>query len=88
VSAGVAYDSTPVDDDDRTISFAVDETWRVAAGAHYDMSAATALRFGYVLAWGGDVPLDQSRGPLAGRLSGTFAAAALHFFVISVRWAH
>jgi hypothetical protein len=36
------------------------------------------------LMWGGNLPMDVNRGPLAGRVAGEYPNAAIH--VVSVTW--
>jgi long-subunit fatty acid transport protein len=40
LSAGIAYDSSMVDDKDRTPDLPTGESWRFGLGARYDWSAA------------------------------------------------
>ena len=86
VSAGFAYDSSPVKDEDRTLDFALGQTFRFGAGAQWQVNAPMKLGFAYELAWGGTIPVDQFRGPLAGRVSGEFRNSALHFFALNLEW--
>jgi hypothetical protein len=37
-------------------------------------------------AWGGSLPMDQERGPLAGRIAGSYDDSAMHFLTASLRW--
>ena len=41
---------------------------------------------GYTFGWSGDLPVDQFRGPLVGRVSGEFASSALHFLAVGFEW--
>ena len=86
VTAGVAYDSTPVEDVDRSIAFPLGESYRFGAGALWQVSLPVQLGFGYELMWMGDLPVDQRRGPLAGRVSGAFESSAIHFIALNVEW--
>ena len=86
VTAGIAYDSTPVEDVDRTLAFALGDTRRVGAGLLWQVSVPVQLGFAYELVWMGDLPVDQMRGPLAGRVSGVFESSALHFLALNLEW--
>jgi long-chain fatty acid transport protein len=86
VTAGVAYDSTPVEDENRTLSFALGEAYRFGAGVLWQVSVPVQLGFAYELAWTGDLPVDQRRGPLAGRVSGVYKSTAIHFLAFNVEW--
>jgi long-chain fatty acid transport protein len=63
LTAGVAYDSSMVDDDDRTPDLPLGEQWRFGLGASYDWSENLALGLGYTFLWGGDLDMDVNRGP-------------------------
>lgn len=82
-NAGISYDSSMVEDVDRTLDLPVGASWRFGVGATYAKSDSTALRFGYELVWQGDLDVDVNRGPLSGRVSGVFKDTAIHFFAIS-----
>ena len=83
---GVAYDSSCVEDADRTPTLPVGESWRFGFGTSRIMNDHLELGLNYDLAWGGTMPVDQERGPLAGRLSGEYADTALHFVGASLKW--
>jgi long-chain fatty acid transport protein len=59
-SVGVAYESSPADDDVRTIDFAVDESWRFSAAyGHFD-ETRRGWSVGTTLAVFGDAKVDQT----------------------------
>ena len=63
--AGVAIDETPVPDDTRTPRLPdSDRTW-VAIGAHWQISPALLMDFGYAHLFSDTVPLDQDAGSVA-----------------------
>ncbi len=43
-------------------------------------------RGAYELAWSGDIDMGVARGPLAGRVSGTYEDAALHVVTLGIEW--
>ncbi|HEY7746085.1 MAG TPA: outer membrane protein transport protein [Desulfuromonadales bacterium] len=86
LTGGVAYDSSMLDDEERSPAMPVGESWRFALGTRYDWSKDVTLGAAYELAWGGDLDLDVERGPLAGRVSGTYENAALHVVSLNVDW--
>jgi long-chain fatty acid transport protein len=53
LTAGVAYDSSMVDDKDRTPDLPLGEAWRFGLGARYDWSKKLALGVGYTFLWSG-----------------------------------
>lgn len=83
---GFAYDSSAVSDGDRTVDFAVGEAYRVGAGVQWKVGEAIELGAAYEFVWSGDLPVDQERGPLAGRVTGEFEDVALHFFAFNLSW--
>jgi long-chain fatty acid transport protein len=86
LTAGVAYDSSMVDDDDRTPDLPLGEQWRFGLGASYDWSENLALGLGYTFLWGGDLDMDVNRGPLAGKVSGTYENASMNFINFYLNW--
>lgn len=85
-SAGMAYDSSMFDDQDRPITMPIGEAWRFGLGAQYLMNADVTLGFAYELAYAGDMKVDQNRGPLAGRISGEYGDTILHYWVLSLQY--
>ena len=86
LTAGIAYDSSMLDDDERVPSLPVGETWRFALGTRYNWSQDVTLGAAYELAWGGDLDMDVNRGPLAGGVSGTYENTALHVASLNAEW--
>ncbi len=86
LSAGVAYDSSMVDDKDRTPDLPTGEAWRFGLGARYDWSQRLAFNLAYALMWMGNLDMDLNRGPLAGEVSGRYDDAAIHFISLNVNW--
>lgn len=70
VSLGAAYDTSMVDDQDRTPDLAVGSALRLGIGAKIQYNDGGALIFAYETAWSGDLPMAVSRGPLAGTVAG------------------
>ena len=86
ISAGVGYDSPPVKDADRSVTLPLGPAWRYAAAAQRRFSDTFELGFGYSLQSLGDMPVDQNRGPLAGRVAGSYQGAAVHVLSIQGHW--
>ena len=74
-SAGVAYDSSAVDDDKRTVSVPMGEIWAFSLGTQYAFTPNLTLGAAYQLGWLGDMPVNQVRGigGLANTVSGDFS---------------
>ncbi len=86
LTAGIAYDSSMLDKDAVTPALPVGECWRFALGSRYAWSQDLTLGAAYELAWGGDLDMDVDRGPLAGRVSGTYENVAIHFVNLNAEW--
>src|SRR5262245_35232360 len=71
LTARFAYDTSPVEEKDRTVTMPVDRQIRYAVGVQYDLSARSTLGVAYTLINGGDAPVNQAGGPLRGRWSAT-----------------
>jgi long-chain fatty acid transport protein len=86
LTAGIAYDSAMIDEKDLGPALPVGESWRFGLGGRYDWSKDLTLSAAYELAWGGDLDMDIERSPLAGRVSGTYENAAIHFVSLNAEW--
>jgi long-chain fatty acid transport protein len=86
LTGGVAYDSSMLDEEDISPALPVGETWRFALGTRYDWSKDVTFGAAYALGWGGDLDMDVERGPLAGRVSGTYENTALHVVSLNLDW--
>ena len=85
-NGGIAYDSSMVSDTDRSIALPVGATWSFGAGARYQVRKDFDVSFSYELKWAGDMPVDNNRGPLAGRVAGDYKNTALNFFAVTFHW--
>ena len=85
-SGGIAYDSSAVDDDKRTVTIPMGEAWRFALGAQYAFNQNLSVGAAYELLWIGDMPVNQTRGPLAGTVSGEFSNSSISFFALNLSW--
>ena len=86
VTAGIAYDTSPVSDEDRTVDMALDRTWRYSAGLIYDYSKKLTLGFAYTFLDAGNAPINQTRGPLAGTVSGEYSSNYAHIVGINASY--
>ena len=86
VTAGVAYDTAMVDEADLTPDLPMGEQYRIGLGAQYKWSKGLTLGFAYELVWTGDLDMDLRRGPLAGKVSGTYEDVAMHFINVNLIW--
>jgi len=85
-SIGFAYDSSPVDDDDRTPDMPLDRQIRYATGFQYDWVENVTLGAAYEYLDAGEAKIDQQGGPLRGDLKGDYKTNEIHVFNVNVIW--
>ena len=84
-SAGISYDSSPVDDEDRTFDLPVDEQFSVGLGyAWYDPKRELQFSLSSSLKWMGDAKIDQTAQGV--RAAGEFSTNYLIFISGSMSW--
>ena len=86
LSAGFAYDSSMMDDQERTVATPVGPTSRVGVGAQYALKKNLQLGLAYEFAWSGNLAVNQFRGPLAGRVAGEFQNSYANFIALNLNW--
>lgn len=84
LSMGIAYDTSPVSDDDRTPDMPLDEQWRYATGLQYNLSEDITIGCAYEFADLGDAKINQNRGGLAGAFEGDYSSNHIHFLNITL----
>ena len=89
-SAGIAYDSSAVDDDKRSVAVPMGEVWGFALGAQYAVTPNLTLGAAYEFAWLGDMPVNQVRGTgaFANTVSGDFGNSSFSFFALNLKWTY
>ncbi len=85
LSAGAAYDSAAVEDQDRTLGLPMGEAYRFGLGAQWQLSEAVALGAAYEFMWVGDMPVTQE-SVYRGRVSGSFEDSWFSFFTANLTW--
>ncbi|NUT76961.1 transporter [Pseudomonas sp. C1C7] len=85
-SLGVGYDSSAVDDKDRTVDNPMGEAWRFATGVNYKIDEGLGLHAAYTLVWLGDMDVEQTKSRSGETLSGTYKNAALHIIGGGATW--
>ena len=86
MTAGIAYDSSPLENQDRPVAMPLGAIYRFGIGAQWQTSGVVTLGFAYELGYSGNLPVDQFRGQQAGRVVGSFAGSAMHFFALNLKW--
>ena len=85
-SMGVAYDSSAVDDEDRTADNPMKENWRLATGINYAVDEGLDLHMAYTLVWLGDMEIQQTKSRSGDSLSGSYDNSALHIIGGGATW--
>jgi len=87
LSAGAAYDSSAVDDENRTVTLPMGESWRFGLGAQYQLSDSVNIGAAYTFMWAGDMPVDQGQDlSLRGRVSGSYDDAWFSVASLNLIW--
>jgi long-chain fatty acid transport protein len=86
VSAGVAYDSSPVKNSDRSIVLPLDRQYRYALGVQYDLRKDLTLGAAYEYMDAGSAPVNQTGGALKGDLEGDLKDDVFHIVALSANW--
>jgi long-chain fatty acid transport protein len=85
-SAGFAYDSSPVSEENRTPNLPLDRQLRYGTGIQYEINEDMVLGIANEVLDGGNAPYDVRRGPLAGRVQGDFSSNIINFLGINLVW--
>jgi long-chain fatty acid transport protein len=83
-SAGAAYDTSMMADADRTVLAPTGAALRVALGAQWSITRTLALGLEDTLAWGGSLPLNETRGSMV--LDGTYRDSFINMVGLNLRW--
>jgi long-chain fatty acid transport protein len=85
--AGAAFDSSAVDNANRTVTAPMGQAWRFGLGASYQLSRAVNINAAYEFLWAGDMPVTQgSYSSLRGLVSGSFNDAWFSFATLNLTW--
>jgi long-chain fatty acid transport protein len=85
-TGGIAYDSSAVDSDKRTVTLPMAEAWRFALGTQYAIRSDLTLGVAYEFMWNGDMSVNQSRGTEAGTVTGAYHNASFSFVALNLSW--
>jgi long-chain fatty acid transport protein len=85
-SAGFAYDSAPVSEENRTPNLPLDRQLRYGTGIQYEINDDFVLGIANEVMDGSNAPYDIKRGPLAGRVQGDFSSNIINFLGINLVW--
>ncbi len=89
-SGGIAYDSSAVDDANRSVTVPMGQIWGFALGAQYAITPSLTLGAAYEFAWLGDMPSNQVRGigPFANTVAGKFVDSSFSFIALNLKWTY
>jgi long-chain fatty acid transport protein len=86
-SAGIAFDSSAVDNENRTVSLPVGQAWRFGLGVQYQVSHNVNIGAAETFLWSGNMPVEQGEPfSLRGRVSGSFNDAWFSFTSLNLVW--
>ena len=88
LSAGFAFDSSPVSTANRNISLAFDRQFRYSGGIQFDLRPDLTLGFAYTFWDLGPNPVNQFKGPLAGGIAGDFGTNHVNIVNANLIWRH
>lgn len=86
INTGFAWDSSMTKNNNYTVSLPVGQAYRFGIGAEWQASPKLNVAFSYEFTYGGDLPVNQNRGPLAGAVVGQFPSTYINFFQVSFIW--
>lgn len=86
-SGGVAFDSSAVDSQNRTVTLPMGQTWRYSLGAQYQLSETMNVGAAYTFMWAGDMSVDQGDAlSLRGRVSGSYDNTWFSIASLNLTW--
>lgn len=86
-TTGVAYDSSAVNNANRTVTLPMGQAYRIGVGALWQVSEKVYLNAAYEFMWCGDMPVDQGTdGTPRGRVSGSYNDAWFSFCTVNLTW--
>lgn len=85
MTMGTAYDSSAVDDADRTVTLPMGEAYRFGYGLEWQARESLNVNLGLEFMWLGDMPVNQS-SPVRGDLNGGFDDAWFTIATVNVTW--
>jgi len=87
LSGGIAFDSSAVDTENRTVTLPLGQGWRFGLGAQYQLSEKLNLGAAYTFLWNGDMSVDQGTDlSLRGRVSGAYENAWFGFATLNLTY--
>ena len=85
-SIGFAYDSSPLDDKDRSPDYPIDRHIRLGTGLQYDWSEDMTIGAAYTFIDTGEAEIDWEGRPLQGDIKGDYDPNHIHAFALNLIW--
>ena len=86
LSLGTAYDTDMIDNGKRSVSLPIGSAWRIGAGFEYFAREDFTVGVGYTRLNGGNLSVNQRRGPLTGRVAGDYQDTSVNYFGVNLDW--
>jgi long-chain fatty acid transport protein len=86
INTGFAWDSSMTMNQNYTVGLPIGAAYRFGLGAEWQASPKLNVAFSYELAYEGDLPVNQNRGPMSGAVVGQFPRSYINFFQVSFIW--
>jgi long-chain fatty acid transport protein len=87
LSGGVAFDSSAVTSENRTVTLPMGQAWRFGLGAQYQLSRSVNIGAACTLMWAGNMSVDQGTdSSLRGRVSGSYNDAWFTIANVNLTW--
>lgn len=84
-SGGVAYDSSAVNDANRSVTLPMGQAYRFGLGAAWQVRDSLNLNLAYEFMWCGDMSVNQT-GPVRGDVVGAFENVWFSFATVNMTW--
>jgi long-chain fatty acid transport protein len=85
-TGGFAYDTSAVDDANRTVTLPMGQAYRFGLGTLWKYSQSLDLNAAWELAWSGDLSVNQTPSAYRGTISGTYNNVYFMFFGLGLNW--
>jgi long-chain fatty acid transport protein len=87
LSGGVAFDSSAVTSENRTVTLPMGQAWRFGLGAQYQLSKSVNIGAACTFMWAGNMSVDQGSDlALRGRVSGSYEDAWFTIANVNLNW--
>jgi len=87
LSGGVAFDSSAVTSENRTVTLPMGQAWRFGLGAQYQLSRSVNVGAACTFMWAGNMSVDQGTdASLRGRVSGSYQDAWFTIANVNLTW--